>query len=197
MIINKTETLKIMLKKIAFLLLCIAPMSVFAQKFAHFRSVDIIQVMPEYAKAQTDIQPMSKQYEDEIKRAEEEFQKKFADFQQEQKTLPQNILERRQKDLQEMQQKGIQFQQDAQQQLDQAYRGMMEPIYKILEDAVKAIGQAGGYTYVFDLARTDIPYIDEAQSKDVTNDIKTKLGISLPAAPYNPATAAPAAAPAN
>ena len=118
---------------------------------------------------------MSKQYEDEIKRAEEEFQKKFADFQQEQKTLPQNILERRQKDLQEMQQKGIQFQQDAQQQLDQAYRGMMEPIYKKLEDAVKAIGQAGGYTYVFDLARTDIPYIDEAQSKDVTNDIKTKL----------------------
>ena len=104
MIINKTETLKIMLKKIAFLLLFIAPMSVFAQKFAHFRSVDIIQVMPEFAKAQTDIQTMSKQYEDEIKRAEEEFQKKFADFQQEQKTLPQNILERRQKDLQEMQQ---------------------------------------------------------------------------------------------
>ena len=33
----------------------------------------------------------------------------------------------------------------------------MEPIYKKLEDAVKAIGQAGGYTYVFDLARTDIP----------------------------------------
>ena len=162
-----------MLKKIAFLLLFIAPMSVFAQKFAHFRSVDIIQVMPEFAKAQTDIQTM--QYEDEIKRAEEEFQKKFADFQQEQKTLPQNILERRQKDLQEMQQKGIQFQQDAQQQLDQAYRGMMEPIYKKLEDAVKAIGQ----------------------SKDVTNDIKTKLGISLTAAPYNPATAAPAAAPAN
>lgn len=186
-----------MLKKIAFLLLFIAPMSVFAQKFAHFRSVNIIQVMPEFAKAQTDIQTMSKQYEDEIKRAEEEFQKKFADFQQEQKTLPQNILERRQKDLQEMQQKGIQFQQDAQQQLDQAYRGMMEPIYKKLEDAVKAIGQAGGYTYVFDLARTDIPYIDEAQSKDVTNDIKTKLGISLTAAPYNPATAAPAAAPAN
>ena len=51
MIINKTETLKIMLKKIAFLLLFIAPMSVFAQKFAHFRSVDIIQVMPEFAKA--------------------------------------------------------------------------------------------------------------------------------------------------
>lgn len=64
-----------MLKKIALLLLLIAPMSVFAQKFAHFRSMDIIQVMPEFAKAQTDIQAMQKQYEAEIKRASDEFSK--------------------------------------------------------------------------------------------------------------------------
>ena len=68
-----------MLKKIALLLLLIAPMSVFAQKFAHFRSMDIIYVMPEFAKAQTDIQAMQKQYEAEIKRASDEFSKKFAD----------------------------------------------------------------------------------------------------------------------
>ena len=167
-------------------------MSVFAQKFAHFKSMDIIPVMPEYTKAQTDIQALQKQYEDEIKRASDEF-KKFAEYQQEQKTLPQNIQERRQKELQELSDKGMQFQQDAQQQLQKAYADMMEPIYKKLEDAVKAIGAAGGYTYVFDLNRTDIPYINDTMSKDVTNDIKTKLGISLTAVP----AAAPAAAPAQ
>ena len=181
-----------MLKKIALLLLLVAPMSLFAQKFAHFRSMDIIPVMPEYAKAQTDIQALSKQYEDEIKRSAEEFNKKYAEYQQEQQNLPQNIQERRQKELQEMMEKGNQFQQEAQQQLDKSYREMMEPIYKKLEDAVKAIGAAGGYTYVFDLNRTDIPYIDENASKDVTNDIKTKLGISLTAIPAAPAAAAPA-----
>ena len=198
-----------MLKKIAFLLLLIAPMSVFAQKFAHFKSMDIIPVMPEYAKAQTDIQTMQKQYEDEIKRASDEFNKKYAE---EQKNLPQNIQERRQKELQELSEKGMQFQQDAQQQLQKAYADMMEPIYKKLEDAVQAVGKAGAYTYVFDLNRTDIPYIDEAQSKDITNDtdipyideaqskditndIKTKLGISLTAVPATPA--APAATPAQ
>ena len=62
-----------MLKKIALLLLMIAPLSVFAQKFGHFKSMDIIPVMPEWSKAQTDIQTMQKQYEDEIKRASEEF----------------------------------------------------------------------------------------------------------------------------
>ena len=175
-----------MFKKIAFLLLLIAPMSLFAQKFAHFKSMDIIPVMPEYSKAQTDIQKMQKQYEDEIKRASDEFNKKFAEYQQEQKTLPQNIQERRQRELQELQEKGMQFQQDAQQQLQKAYGDMMEPIYKKLEDAVKSVGPTGGYTYIFDLNRTDIPYINEAQSKDVTNDIKTKLGISLSAVPATP-----------
>ena len=175
-----------MFKKLAFLLLLIAPMSLFAQKFAHFKSMDIIPVMPEYSKAQTDIQKMQKQYEDEIKRASDEFNKKFAEYQQEQKTLPQNIQERRQRELQELQEKGMQFQQDAQQQLQKAYGDMMEPIYKNLEDAVKSVGSTGGYTYIFDLNRTDIPYINEAQSKDVTNDIKTKLGISLSAVPATP-----------
>ena len=179
-----------MFKKIAFLLLLIAPMSLFAQKFAHFKSMDIIPVMPEYSKAQTDIQKMQKQYEDEIKRASDEFNKKFAEYQQEQKTLPQNIQERRQRELQELQEKGMQFQQDAQQQLQKAYGDMMEPIYKKLEDAVKSVGSTGGYTYIFDLNRTDIPYINEAQSKNVTNDIKTKLGISLSAVPANPAAPA-------
>ena len=87
----------------------------------------------------------------------------------------------------------MQFQQDAQQQLQKAYADMMEPIYKKLEDAVKSIGTTGGYTYVFDLNRTDIPYVNETMSKDVTIDIKTKLGISLTAVPAT----APAATPAQ
>ena len=81
-----------MLKKLALLIMLVAPMSIFAQKFGYFKSESIIPVMPEYAKAQTDIQALQKQYEDEIKRASDEFNKKFAEFQQEQKNLPQNIL---------------------------------------------------------------------------------------------------------
>ena len=53
-----------MLKKIALLLLLIAPMSVFAQKFGHVKFAEILTVMPEYTKAQTDIQAQQKQYED-------------------------------------------------------------------------------------------------------------------------------------
>ena len=166
-----------MLKKFALLLLLILPMSVFAQKFGHVKTADIITVMPEFTKAQTDIQAMQKQYEDEMKPAGDELTKKYTEYQQEQANLPKNIQERRQKELQELQEKGMQFQQDAQQQLQKAYAEMMKPIYKKLEDAIKAVGQEGGYIYIFDLNRTDIPYINESQSTDVTATVKSKLGI--------------------
>ena len=166
-----------MLKKIALLLLLIAPMSVFAQKFGHIKSADVLTGMPEFTKAQTDIQAMQKQYEDEMKRATDELTKKYTEYQQEQANLPKNIQERRQKELQELQEKGMQFQQDAQQQLQKSYADMMEPIYKKIEDAIKAVGQEGGDTYIFDLNRTEIPYVNEAQSTDVTAAVKAKVGI--------------------
>lgn len=166
-----------MLKKIALLLLLIAPMSVFAQKFGHVKFAEILTVMPEYTKAQTDIQAQQKQYEDEMKRASDELTKKFTEYQQEQANLPKNIQERRQKELQELNEKGMQFQADAQQQLQKAYAEMMEPIYKKIDDAIKAVGQEGGYVYIFDLNRTDIAFVNESLSTDVTPAVKGKLGL--------------------
>ena len=166
-----------MLKKIALLLLLIAPMSVFAQKFGHVKFAEILTVMPEYTKAQADIQAQQKQYEDEMKRASDELTKKFTEYQQEQANLPKNIQERRQKELQELNEKGMQFQADAQQQLQKAYAEMMEPIYKKIDDAIKAVGQEGGYVYIFDLNRTDIPFVNESLSTDVTPAVKGKLGL--------------------
>lgn len=166
-----------MVKKIALLLLLIVPMSVFAQKFGHIKSMDVVTVMPEYTKAQTDIQAMQKQYEEEIKRANEEFTKKYTEFQQQQADLPKNIQERRQKELQDLSEKGMQFQQDAQQQLQKSYAEMMEPIYKKVEDAIKAVGTEGGYVFIFDVNRTDIPYISDTLTTDVTAAVKAKLGL--------------------
>ena len=166
-----------MLKKIALILLLIAPMSVFAQKFGHIKTQEIVTAMPEYTKAQTDISTMQKQFEDEIKRASEEVNKKYAEYQQDQANLPKNIQERRQKELKDLTQKGKQLQQDAEQQLQQSWMQMLEPIVKKVEEAIKAVGKEGGYTYIFDLNATNIPYVSETLSTDVTATVKAKLGI--------------------
>ena len=161
-----------MLKKIALILLLIAPMSLFAQKFGHIRTQEILTIMPEYTKAQTDIQTMQQQSDDEMKRLGEELNKKFTAYQQEQANLPKNIQERRQKELQELNERGMQMQQDAQQQLQQSWMQMLEPIAKKIDDAIKAVGQEGGYIYIFDLNATQIPFINETQSTDVTSAVR-------------------------
>ena len=157
-----------MLKKIALVMLLALPMGVFAQnlKFGHINAQEIITVMPEFTKAQNDIQTLEKQLTAELQRTQEEFNKKYQEFQQAmvKDSLPANIAERRQKELQDMMQRQEQFQQDAQQQMQKAQTDAMAPIYKKLDDAIKAVGAAEGVIYIFDLARTSIPYVNESQS---------------------------------
>ena len=168
-----------MLKKIALVMLLALPMGVFAQnlKFGHINAQEIITVMPEFTKAQNDIQTLEKQLTAELQRTQEEFNKKYQEFQQAKDSLPANIAERRQKELQDMMQRQEQFQQDAQQQMQKAQTDAMAPIYKKLDDAIKAVGAAEGVIYIFDLARTSIPYVNEAQSINLTNKVKANLGI--------------------
>lgn len=166
-----------MFKKIALILLLITPMSLFAQKFGHIKSQEILTAMPEYTKAQTDIQTMQQQYENEMKVTQEDFQKKFTAFQQEQANLPKNILERRQNELQQLNERAMQMAQDAQRELEKSWMEMLQPIAKKIDDAIKAVGQEGGYVYIFDLSSTQIPYVSETLSTDVTSIVKSKLGI--------------------
>lgn len=170
-----------MLKKIALVMLLALPMGVFAQnlKFGHINAQEIITVMPEFTKAQNDIQTLEKQLTAELQRTQEEFNKKYQEFQQAiaKDSLPPNIAERRQKELQDMMQRQEQFQQDAQQQMAKAQNDAMAPIYQKLDNAIKAVGAAEGVIYIFDLARTSIPYVNESQSINLTNKVKANLGI--------------------
>ena len=170
-----------MLKKIALVMLLALPMGVFAQnlKFGHINAQEIITVMPEFTKAQNDIQTLEKQLTAELQRTQEEFNKKYQEFQQAiaKDSLPPNIAERRQKELQDMMQRQEQFQQDAQQQMAKAQNDAMAPIYKKLDNAIKAVGAAEGVIYIFDLARTSIPYVNESQSINLTSKVKANLGI--------------------
>ncbi|MDR0892342.1 MAG: OmpH family outer membrane protein [Mediterranea sp.] len=170
-----------MLKRIALVMLLALPMGVFAQnlKFGHINAQEIITAMPEFTKAQADIQALDKQLTTELQRTQEEFNRKYQEFQQAvaKDSLPANIAERRQKELQDMMQNQEAFQQSAQQQMQEAQQKAMAPIYKKLDDAIKTVGQAEGVIYVFDLARTPIPYINESQSINLTAKVKAQLGI--------------------
>ncbi len=153
------------------------PLGAMAQtKFGHMNSQEVITVMPEFTKAQADLDAMSKQYQSEMERTQEEFTKKYQEFLAQADSLPRNIAERRQKELQDMSQRQEQFQQEAYQSMQKAQQDAMTPIYQKLDNAIQAVGKAEGVIYIFDIARTPLPYIG-AESIDLTAKVKAQLGI--------------------
>ena len=145
-------------------------------KFGHLNTQEVIQAMPEYATAKTEIDALQKQYEADLKLMQDEFQKKGEAFEKEQATLPENIKQRRQQELQDMYQKIQQSYQDNQHALQQASAEKMQAITTKVVNAIKEVGQAGGYVYIMDMS-SGIPYISTTLSTDVTAQVKAKLGL--------------------
>ena len=145
-------------------------------KFGHVNSQEIIQAMPEFTKARTDIEALTKQYEADLKSMQEELQKKSEAYEKEQASLPANIKERREKELQDMYQKIQQSYQDNQQALAKEQQEKMQAITSKVLDAIKQVGEAGGYVYIMDLTG-GIPFISTTLSTDVTAQVKAKLGL--------------------
>ncbi len=164
------------MKKLFLMLMMFAPMATFAQKFGHVNSQEIVQAMPEFTKARTDIEALAKQYDADLKSMQDELQKKAEAYEKEQATLPANIKERREKELQEMYTKIQQSAQDNQQALQKEQQTKMQAITTKVLDAIKEIGQQGNYVYIMDLTG-GIPYISTTLSTDITSQVKAKLGI--------------------
>ena len=145
-------------------------------KFGHVNTQEIIQAMPEYTTAKAEIDKLTAQYEADLKAMQDELQKKADAFDKEQATLPDNIKQRRQTELQEMYQKIQQSYQDNQQALQKASSEKMQAITAKVLDAIKAVGQAGDFVIINEI-NAGIPYISTTLSTDVTAQVKTKLGL--------------------
>ena len=144
-------------------------------KFGHVNTQEIIQAMPEYNKAKTEIDALQQQYEADLKSMQDELQKKAEAFDKEQATLPDNIKQRRNQELQDMYTKIQQSYQDNQQALQKASAEKMQAIQAKVIEAIKTVGQDGGYVYIMET--NSLPYISTTLSSDVTAQVKTKLGL--------------------
>ena len=165
------------MKKILVAILMMAPLALSAQKFAHFNSADIIPNMKEYTTAQTEIQNMAKQFDDDLKLMQDELQKKTEEYQKEQANLLENVRQRREQELNDLYQRMQQSYQDNQQSLQKAQQDKMGAIQQLVLDAVKKIGETGGYVYVIDTNAGAIPFGNTALSTDITADVKKAVGI--------------------
>jgi outer membrane protein len=164
------------MKKFILALLVALPLSTFAQKFGHYDSSAIIPNMPEYTAAQTEVQNMSKQYEDELKRMQTELQTKLEDYQKNEATMVDAVKQRRQQEMEDLNQRLQQYYQTSQQELNKVQGEKLQAIQAKVLQAIEEIGNAGGYVYIMDMS-AGIPFISKTLSTDITAQLKTKLGL--------------------
>ena len=165
------------MKKILIAILVMAPLSLCAQKFAHFNTADIIPNMKEYTTAMEEMQAMQKQYEDDMKLMQDELQKKSEEYQKEQANLLENVRQRREQELNDLYTRLQQSYQDNQAALQKAQAEKMNVISEKVLAVVKKIGEEGGYIYVVDTSSGVIPFVNSTLSTDISAQVKKELGI--------------------
>mgnify|MGYP007028808654 CR=1 FL=1 len=111
-----------------------------------------------------------------MQRTNEEFQKKYQEFLAQADSLPKNIAERRQKELQDM----LNVRNSSNKKLIKVCRKHSKmlwlPSIRNWTKPSKLSAKLKVLSTFFDLARTPIPFVG-AQSVDVTAKVKTQLGI--------------------
>ena len=151
-----------MIKRLILAVLVALPFSALAQKFGVVDLDNVFQAMPETATAQTQLTDASKKYEDEFQKLREEVDKLFAEYQNLQKdpATPDPT----------------QLRHSASQDLARLQEQLMAPIQQKINDAVKAVGQEGNFTFIFPNEQGLLLYTG-TDVVNVTALVKTKLGI--------------------
>ena len=112
------------MRKLLFsLVMLVLPMISQAQttiKYGYLSYQEVLKFMPEYAVTQTKLADLKQKYDNEMKRVEDEFNKKYEQFLEGQKDFAPTILRKRQVELQELIAKNIAFKEEAKRLLAQA-----------------------------------------------------------------------------
>lgn len=165
------------MKKLIIFLLMMLPLGVFAQesKIAIVNTQEVIQAMPEFATMQKQMADMEAKYKNEMQVMQDEYNKKYSDFVAQQDSLTENIKMRRMQELQDMEQRTQIFIQISQQDFQKKQGELFTPIQDKLKNAIKAVGDEKGYTYILD---PQIVLYQGNTAVDATQFVKAKLGIN-------------------
>lgn len=167
-----------------FLVLCTAVFSLTAQddeqlQIVRFGNIDMARVfrlMPENQAIEEELAQLQAAYDNELQKMGEDYQQKVSAFVAVQQTLNPNIAEARAQEIEQLQQRIQQFRERAAESLKEQRSSKTAPVIRRISEAVKAVGEKYGYTYIFDLSQAGILYFSPQQCDDIFPLVKAELG---------------------
>lgn len=168
------------MKKLFFLLVFFATATMAGAqslRYGYFSLDSIFTAMPEYAAAQKNLSDLRAKYDEEMKRAESEFNAKYEEFLETQRDLIPSILYKRQTELQEIMEKNVAFKKEAARLLEEARKDAYAPLRARIFEAVRRIGGERGFAFVLNTDGDACPYVDPACGENINPLLRTALNI--------------------
>lgn len=131
--------------------------------------------MPGYAIVEAQMKELRQAYEAELKRVEDEFNKKYEDFLDEQRDFPRTILLKRQTELQEMLQRNVAFKQQGLRSLAKARTDALAPLREKLNAVIAQVAREKELKVVLNTDSNACPFIDQQISIDLQQTVTEQL----------------------
>jgi len=143
--------------------------------FGYLSYDSVMHAMPEYESAMNSYESLKTTYDNEMKRSEQDFNKQFKEYVDGQKSFPENIMLKRQKELQQLMDQSLQFKNEAEQLLTQAKAELLAPVYERLQQVIEAIGVERGYDFILNTDNHASPFINKSKGEDINGVAISRL----------------------
>lgn len=155
---------------------CEEVLSQTASQIAYVNSNELLEVMPEKAKASKEVNELNNNYKKELEVMQNDYNKKYSDFMTYQASMAENIRLRRMQELYELERHITEFMKVAQQDVLDREKALLDPIRVKIKEAIYKVGVEGAYVCVYDLANPSILFVTP-DAVDITDQVKVVLGI--------------------
>jgi outer membrane protein len=146
-----------------------------APKLAYLNSLELLQAMPDRAKADTNLAAYAKTFQDQLEAMQKEYQSKVQQYQTQEKTMTDAMKEVKVKEIQDLQNRMESTQQSAQDKVQQKKQELYAPVLERADKAIKEVAKEKGYDYVFDASQAGLLYAKDGDN--IIAQVKAKLGL--------------------
>lgn len=144
-------------------------------KIGHVNTSEILQVIPGRDSAQQALTRYASELEQQLQIMMKEFETKYAEYQANETKWTELVKRSKERELVDLQNRILEFQENAQNELQKKESELIEPLIRRLQNAIRDVAKERGYTYVLDASSGALLFYEDGD--DITPLVKKKLGI--------------------
>jgi outer membrane protein len=169
----------VMKRYILICFLLFSGLSTFAQKFAYVDTEYILSHIPEYKSALSQLDNLSKQWQQQVDANFTEIDKMYQAYQADQVLLTADMRKRRENDIIEKEKQAKEFQRQKfgpDGELFQTRSRLLQPIQAKVSDVIAQTAKSKILDFVFDKSSEATMMIYSSSNYDISKDVITRLG---------------------